>query len=134
MNTNPELKPCPFCGSSAKPYDAGDAAVAHESGCWFHLANQHPTWLVGTRSKTAWNRRAPITEQPVAQEGETPLNRLVRIYTKCPACQNDTLTVNDDKHLLCTWIKCPDPTMIDRVATVRAQLEAVTRELKEIKG
>jgi hypothetical protein len=38
----------------------------------------------------------------------------IRIYTKCPACGNDTLTVNEDKHLLCTWIDCKDPTLIDR--------------------
>lgn len=38
-----------------------------------------------------------------------------RIYTRCPACGNDTLTINDDKHLLCTWIDCPDPTLIDRL-------------------
>lgn len=36
-----------------------------------------------------------------------------RIYTRCPACLNDTLTINNG-HLLCTWIKCPDPTLIDR--------------------
>lgn len=40
---------------------------------------------------------------------------MIRIYTKCPACHNDTLTVNDDKHLLCTWISCPDPTLISRI-------------------
>jgi len=38
-----------------------------------------------------------------------------RIYTRCPACKNDTLCINDDKHLLCTWISCPDPTLIDRI-------------------
>ena len=37
-----------------------------------------------------------------------------RIYTSCPACHNDTLTVNDG-HLLCTWHECPDPTLIDRI-------------------
>ena len=39
-----------------------------------------------------------------------------RIYTKCPACHNDTLTINDDKHLICTWHDCKDPTLIDRVS------------------
>lgn len=36
-----------------------------------------------------------------------------RIFTRCPACGNDTLTINDG-HLLCTWHTCPDPTLIDR--------------------
>ena len=37
-----------------------------------------------------------------------------RIYTRCPACQNDTLTINDG-HLLCTWIDCKNPTLIDNL-------------------
>lgn len=37
-----------------------------------------------------------------------------RIYTRCPSCHNDTLTISDG-HLLCTWFECKDPTMIDRV-------------------
>lgn len=40
-----------------------------------------------------------------------------RIYTKCPACRKDTLTVNGDKHLLCTWVECPNPTLIDEMGT-----------------
>lgn len=36
-----------------------------------------------------------------------------RIYTRCPACGNDTLIVNNG-HLLCMWHACPDPTRIDR--------------------
>jgi hypothetical protein len=39
-----------------------------------------------------------------------------RIYTRCPACKNDTLTINEG-HLLCTWHVCPDPTLIDRLGT-----------------
>lgn len=43
-----------------------------------------------------------------------------RIYTKCPACNHDTLTINDH-HLLCTWHECPNPTMIDNPrAMIRA--------------
>ncbi len=42
-----------------------------------------------------------------------------RIYTRCPACHNDTLTINYDKHLLCTFIGCPDPTLIDRISVER---------------
>lgn len=37
-----------------------------------------------------------------------------RIYTRCPACKMSTLVVNNGK-LLCTWHKCPDPTLIDRI-------------------
>jgi hypothetical protein len=37
-----------------------------------------------------------------------------RIYTRCPACHNDTLTINKGQ-LLCTWHKCKDPTLIDRL-------------------
>ena len=35
-----------------------------------------------------------------------------RILTRCPACGNDTLTINAG-HLLCTWVDCKDPTRID---------------------
>ena len=35
-----------------------------------------------------------------------------RIYTRCPACHNDTLTINNGR-LLCTWIECRNPTLID---------------------
>jgi hypothetical protein len=45
--------------------------------------------------------------QPEQGQGGTP-----RIYTRCPACFNDTLTINKG-HLLCTWHECPNPTLID---------------------
>jgi len=44
---------------------------------------------------------------------ETNMQACPRIYTRCPACHNDTLTINKG-HLLCTWHVCPDPTRIDR--------------------
>lgn len=44
--------------------------------------------------------------------------RKPRIYTKCPACKNDTLTINDDHHLLCTWHECPNPIMIDNAGPI----------------
>lgn len=37
-----------------------------------------------------------------------------RIFSRCPSCRNDTLTLNKG-HLLCTWHDCKDPTLIDRV-------------------
>jgi hypothetical protein len=38
----------------------------------------------------------------------------IRIYSRCPACHNDTLTINRGR-LLCTWYQCSDPTLIDRL-------------------
>jgi hypothetical protein len=54
----------------------------------------------------------------MSQEHESKTARSARIYTRCPACSNDTLTINDDKHLLCTWLSCPDPTLIDRISGI----------------
>jgi len=56
-----------------------------------------------------------------------------RIYTRCPACGNDTLTINSG-HLLCTWIECPNPCMIDQHAhPLLVELAAVTRERDELR-
>lgn len=55
--------------------------------------------------------------------------RSPRIYTKCPACHNDTLTINDDKHLLCTWIECPNPTLIDKLGEATPQDHARVIEM-----
>jgi hypothetical protein len=38
-----------------------------------------------------------------------------RIYTRCPACHNDTLTITKTGRLLCTWHVCPNPILIDRI-------------------
>lgn len=55
-----------------------------------------------------------------ARQDREALNDKPRIYTRCPACNNDTLTINDH-HLLCTWVDCPNPTMIDNPrAVIRA--------------
>lgn len=45
---------------------------------------------------------------------------MTEIYTKCPACGHATLTINDG-HLLCTWIYCPDPTLIDRGGSLSSE-------------
>lgn len=55
-----------------------------------------------------------------------------RIYTKCPACKNDTLTINDDKHLLCTWHECPNPTLIDSVGDELEKERVYGKDVKEI--
>jgi hypothetical protein len=49
----------------------------------------------------------------------------IRIYTKCPACHNDTLTINNGR-LLCTWCACPDPTLIDRLGEQGATRRTAT--------
>ena len=59
-----------------------------------------------------------------------------RIYTRCPSCHNDTLTINDG-HLLCTWIDCKDPTLIHRLsdlARAEAAHEKATGKPGEIKA
>jgi hypothetical protein len=43
-----------------------------------------------------------------------PTQAELRIYTRCPSCHNDTLTLNKG-HLLCTWHECKDPTAIDTI-------------------
>lgn len=49
----------------------------------------------------------------------------IRIYTRCPACHNDTLTINKGR-LLCTWHVCPDPTLIDRIGELNPPNEKLT--------
>lgn len=50
-----------------------------------------------------------------------------RIFTRCPSCGNDTLTINKG-HLLCTWRECKDPCAIetgfDRLTAELAQAQA----------
>lgn len=60
---------------------------------------------------------------------QSATNRSPRIYTKCPACHSDTLTINDDKHLLCTWIDCPNPTLIDKLGEATPQDHAQAIEI-----
>lgn len=64
---------------------------------------------------------------------QSATNRSPRIYTKCPACHCDTLTINDDKHLLCTWIDCPNPTLIDKLgeATPQDHAQAIDADFLE---
>lgn len=54
-----------------------------------------------------------------------------RIYTKCPACGNDTLTINDG-HLLCTWYKCPAPGEIEKSEIIRSQLADAQKDSKRL--
>lgn len=53
-------------------------------------------------------------DEPFKSEMQAePYNEVPRIFTRCPACGHDSLTINKG-HLLCTWHKCSDPTLIDR--------------------
>ena len=55
-------------------------------------------------------------------------NQTPRIFTRCPACGNDTLTVNNG-HLLCTWHTCSNPTMIHELGENRTPQTDVARQL-----
>ncbi len=48
------------------------------------------------------------------KERTTKSTVCIRIYSRCPACHNETLIINDGR-LLCSWWKCSDPTLIDRL-------------------
>lgn len=56
--------------------------------------------------------------------------QLERIYTRCPSCQNDTLTINKG-HLLCTWHECKDPVSIDQADRTIPTLMQVNDELRQ---
>jgi hypothetical protein len=62
-----------------------------------------------------WTFFPPKPSEPKPVEGEGP-----RIYTRCPACGNDTLIINKG-HLLCSWHECPNPVAIDRLFIANQQ-------------
>lgn len=53
-----------------------------------------------------------------------------RIYTRCPACGNDTLT-NNKGHLLCTWHVCPNPTAIENLSNQLLSALAAIEDFKK---
>ena len=61
-----------------------------------------------------------------------------RIYTRCPSCHNTTLTIGTNGDLLCTWIDCKDPTLIDRIGQygpcVAGDRQPVTLETVGVKA
>jgi hypothetical protein len=65
----------------------------------------------------------------------TKIKACPRIYTRCPSCHNDTLTVNKG-HLLCTWHACPNPTLIDKILDEWRRFcqydQSVTAQAKEL--
>ena len=61
--------------------------------------------------KEVGTQKATEDTSPSATTGSVAVPR---IYTRCPACFNETLCINEG-HLLCTWHECPDPTLIDKL-------------------
>jgi len=63
---------------------------------------------------------AEVVSANFARQLERELNALKekhpRCYTRCPACHNDTLIINQmDGKLVCTWLECKDPTLIHHI-------------------
>lgn len=59
-----------------------------------------------------------------------------RIYSRCPACLNDTLILNKGK-LLCTWFECKNPTVMDWVGQPEWQklfAESVNKEMDRLRA
>jgi hypothetical protein len=75
-----------------------------------------------SKSQAPSSREAPNPKLQTA-EGEKD----VRIYTRCPACKNDTLRINKG-HLLCTWHACPNPTLIEKLVNFADDFATVTIE------
>lgn len=53
-----------------------------------------------------------------------------RIFTRCPACKNDTLIINKG-HLLCTWLECKDPVSIDQADRIIPALMDLNTSLQK---
>lgn len=53
-----------------------------------------------------------------------------RLYTRCPACLNDTLTVNKGR-LLCTWYECKNPLAVEELIKhfIDGRLGVVRKEM-----
>lgn len=66
-----------------------------------------------TRGEPILAIAAPIVEK-VEPKATTPDAKCAFIYTPCPACHNSTLVINKGR-LLCNYIDCPDPTLIDHI-------------------
>lgn len=62
-----------------------------------------------TAAEEMWQRLAGAINSKSSDSSDHP-----RIYSRCPACGNDTLTIHD-KHLLCTWHECPNPSLVDNL-------------------
>lgn len=52
-----------------------------------------------------------------------------RIYTRCPACEHDCLTIKNG-HLLCTWHECPDPCAIEHSQKLAASMRKLLQVIR----
>lgn len=55
--------------------------------------------------------------------------KLDRIFTPCPACGNRTIVIGEGGHLVCTWLKCPNPSVRETLETLKANT-VVLKQLK----
>lgn len=73
-----------------------------------------------------------LTADLSTARAEVEALRHPRIFTRCPECRNNTLTLNKGR-LLCTWHDCPDPCAIDNAehhfAVFRAELQSAKEAL-----
>lgn len=58
------------------------------------------------------------------------------ISTRCPACRNTTLMICDDGDLVCSWVECPDPTLLHRMmnaqpGTLPAPVDAMVHHAED---
>lgn len=52
-----------------------------------------------------------------------------RIATPCPACGCRTVVIGEGGHLVCTWLKCPSPSLRETLEILKANT-AVLKQLK----
>lgn len=52
-----------------------------------------------------------------------PTNPPDGITTRCPACGQTTLFIGSDGGLICSWLKCPEPSLQGEIENLRAALE-----------
>lgn len=41
-----------------------------------------------------------------------------KITTRCPSCHFQTLSINEQGQLFCTWIECEEPAMIHTIGEI----------------
>lgn len=56
-----------------------------------------------------------------------------RITTRCPACGSQTLIIGSSGHLVCSWLKCKQPSPAEWIEQVNATVEGLKVELAKVK-